>query len=238
MSGQALLRHRRRIYLLRHAEALYFDGQGRPLDPRYVGLSERGVEQATSVARALAGVTLDRAVCSGMPRTRQTAELALAGRELEIADQPAFKEIRAGRLREVPAADLEAVLARAYDAAADPGACFIGGESFAEFEGRVLGAFQALLAEPGWRSLLIVSHDAVNRVLLGWASGLGLRGMAAFEQDTACLNLIDADGEGTQIRRRFIRLSNYTAYDPVKGELQLNSMERIYLAYRPQGECP
>jgi probable phosphoglycerate mutase len=40
-------------------------------------------------------------------------------------------------------------------------------------EARTVAGFERLLADATWGSLLLVSHDAVNRVLLGWAVGCG-----------------------------------------------------------------
>jgi hypothetical protein len=53
---------RRRVYLMRHGEVDYFDGQGRPYRPEGVPLNAEGRAQAEAAARALAGVPLDRAV--------------------------------------------------------------------------------------------------------------------------------------------------------------------------------
>ncbi|MDT4864323.1 hypothetical protein FQZ97_990820 [compost metagenome] len=68
-----------------------------------------------------------------------------------------------------------------------------------------MAQFFELLAEPAWESALIVSHDAVNRILLAWAAGVGLKGIAAFEQDTACLNILDVDSLGPEVLGGIIR---------------------------------
>ena len=41
---------RRRVYLMRHGECTYVDGDGKPIDPRFVSLNERGVAQAEEAA--------------------------------------------------------------------------------------------------------------------------------------------------------------------------------------------
>jgi len=38
-----------------------------------------------------------------------------------------------------------------------------------------------LLETSDWRRLLLVAHDAVNRVLLAWAAQAGLKALGAFE---------------------------------------------------------
>jgi phosphoserine phosphatase len=227
--NMADVNERRRIYLMRHAEVEYFTPTGAPVDPRAVTLTPRGRNQATAMASALAGVPFDRAVCSAMPRSHETAAAILAGREhIAIEQEPDFREIKAGRLRDVPPERRNADLIYALEAAAADGACFAGGESFAGFEVRVLTAFSRLITDSGWRRLLLVAHDAVNRVLLAWAVQAGLKAIAAFEQDLCCLNLIDLDVRGDVIERRIIRLMNYTPYDKTKAKLFLTSMEQVF----------
>lgn len=228
-TAPATLPVRRRVYLMRHGEVSYFDPQGRPLDPRSVPLTENGRQQARAAAQCLADVSFDRVICSGMPRTRETATWVLGGRELAIEEQPAFREIRGGRLREIAPDALFQTLARGFDRAAEPGAGFIGGESFAGFAERVLPAWRELLADPHWSCLLLVTHDAVNRAILGDISGAGLAGWSCFEQDLACINLLECAADETPI----LRLCNFTPYAPAKLGLHQTSMERVFLHYRP-----
>ena len=226
-TAEELLAGRRRVTLMRHGEVSYFDADGRPRDPRSVPLTAWGRAQAASAAEAMRGVRFDRVACSGMPRTRETATL-VCGDESIIEDWPELREIRAGRFREIPDDSLRAAITRPYDDAGEGGARFIGGEPFDEFRERVIRAWDALLADEAWEELLIVAHDAVNRVILGEVSGAGLQGMAAFEQDLACLNLIDVQGE-----RRYLRAVNLTPWDWAKQSCRMTSMEPVYLGYLP-----
>jgi len=217
---------RRRIYLVRHGAVSYFADDGSPLDPRNVPLTAEGRAQAAALAEALTGAPVDRAVCSGMPRARETAELALAGRGLDIGDEPRFREIKAGRLRDVPAERLEAELAYPYDHAGTPGARFTGGEAWSDFAARVMAGWADLMADGGWHDLFICAHDAVNRVILAEVAGLGLGAAAALEQDLCCLNILDVGPE-----RAFIRTLNVTPYDLPKTGLRATSMEKVYSTY-------
>lgn len=214
---------RRRVYLMRHAEVRYFDEEGRPLDPRAVPLTARGRNQAAAAGALIAPVELDRVLCSGMPRTRETAELVVRGRGLEVEDAPAFREIRAGRLRD----QAPEAIASPYDAAHAPGALFLGGEGFAGFAARVLSAWRDLAADRSWRRALLVAHDAVNRVVLAEVCGAGLAGLRSFEQDPGCINVIDLGADGA-----ILRAANLTPYDGAKAGLWHTSMERVRLAYR------
>ncbi len=225
---------RKRIYLLRHGEVSYFDARGRPVDPRAVRLTETGIAQIEAVGALLAEAAIDRAVCSGLPRTRQTAEIALAGRPVPIEDEPDLREIKGGRFADVPPERARALIANAFRGAGDDAARFFhGGESFGAFGARVTAAFERALRRPAWDRLLVSGHDGVNRVILCWAAGAGRGAMAAFEQDHGGLSIIDIDveAESGAIAHRMLRCVNLTPADPAKHRTWATSMEPIHARY-------
>ncbi|HJM92770.1 MAG: histidine phosphatase family protein [Alphaproteobacteria bacterium] len=224
---------RRRIYLMRHGEVRYFDADGKAVHPKFVDLTERGQAQAATMGELLADVPFDRALCTGLPRTVQTAQGVLAGRNLVVEDIPALKEIRSGPMGDKSQAEIDAKFVFGMDDADLPRTRFAGGDLFEEFYTRVTTALEALLREPGWRNLLLVAHDGTNRMLLGWASYGGLASARAFDQDPGCLNVIDADVGNGEILRRTLKLSNLTPINHSKLGNNLTSMEQVF-DYRRQ----
>ncbi len=226
---------RRRIYLLRHAEAAYVADDGTVTDdPRQVGLTPQGRIQARKQAAVLASIPFDRAICSGLPRTRETARIILADRtrpELEVVD--ALEEIRGGG-REQPVADVREWLnhvANPWAAADHPEATFLGGERFVDFAARVTPAFDRIVADPGWRCLLLVLHGAVNRMIFNHVMGISWQGRMSIEQDNCCINIIDVDADTSgavagSAKRYLIRAVNLTAYDLNKSGFLLTTMEQ------------
>ena len=221
---------RRRIYLMRHGEAAYVAADGSITDdPRQVGLTAEGREQAAAQSRALADIAFDRAICSGLPRTEQTARIVLGertGPNLEVV--PSLEEIRGGGPNEdFSDPDYLAHVANPWAAGRDPNATFLGGERFGEFAERVVPAFESIVTQPTWRQLLLVLHGAVNRMIFNHITGLGWRGDLAVEQDNACINVIDVDfdDDGTP-HRYLIRMVNLTAYNLSKDGIHLTSMEQ------------
>jgi len=220
---------RRRIWLLRHAEAAYVDDAGRiARDPRLVPLTAHGRGEAAQMAKLLDSAEFDRAVCSGLPRTVETATIVLNGTGPTLEQVPALEEVRSGSAGALGRAFEPRDLAYALEEAEDENARFLGGESFAELRGRVVGAVEALVAEPSWSRMLLVCHGGVNRVILAWALGTDLRAAARLEQDSCCLNVIDLDhdDEGARLLRRVVRAVNLTAGDPAKHERWLTSLEQ------------
>ncbi|MCB2102653.1 MAG: histidine phosphatase family protein, partial [Rhodobacterales bacterium] len=214
----------------RHGAVRYFDAAGRPLDPRHVDLTDQGRAQAAAVGELLRPAPLDRAVCSGLPRTRQTMNLALAGRDIPATDDDRFLEIRAGRFRDVPPGRAPRAIGRAYAGAHAPGARFIGGDAFTDFADRVLEGWDALVAGDDWTHLLLVAHDAVHRVILGHALGAGLKAMDSLELDMGGLSILDLDPDGRCLLRAF----NLTPLDWAKGEARATGMESVLGAYKPE----
>ena len=226
---------RRRIYLMRHGHVDYF-APG-ITDPRTVPLTDEGREQAAAAGRALSDTPLDLVAHSDLPRTRETAEIVLRARETTtpMIAAPGLEELKSGWLRIESREELAAVLAFSLDGAGDPGATFLpDGETFADAEKRIVGALKSLILGRDWKTGLIVAHDGVNRVILGWACGGGLKTIGAFEQDLACINVLDVDvtpslgGAGLQVERVILKAINITPYDFVKTGLSRTSLEHLF----------
>jgi broad specificity phosphatase PhoE len=225
---------------MRHGHVDYFSKEvQRTRAFRDVPLTPLGREQADAAGIALAHVPLDRAVCSGYPRARETAEHVLAHQKHapKLETEPDFAEIAGGSAGEVKSRDeIAAKLAFSFDAAHEPGATQLeDGEAFAAVLERGSRGIKKVLSEPGWSQLLIVAHEGINRVMLSWMSGGGLRAASAFEQDTACINVIDfdmvpaADGSLTpEIARIMLKSVNLTPYNYVKHGMNLTSLESIF----------
>lgn len=226
---------RRRIYLMRHGHVDYLAkhvvAEGAI---NIVPLTTRGRLQAEAAGKSLAHVKFDRAICSGYPRTHETASHVLAAQEnpptLEI--EPGLVEIEGGKMNPPPSSREELIerMKARFASAGLPGATNLeGGEIYAHAQSRAVGAIMRLLGEPDWHTTLIVAHEGINRLLLSWACGAGLNAMGAFEQDTGCINVLDFDlaADGT-IWRTMIKSLNLTPYNWLKHGMNLTSLEAIF----------
>ena len=219
---------RRRIYLVRHADVSYFDGSGRPLPVAGVSLSREGIGQAEAAREALRGIPFDRAVDSGLPRTRETATIILGGQEVPRESREELREVAPGRLMDPRAPDFEARFVGALGEGVGRDTPFLAGETFGSLEDRALPAFRALVQSGGWKELLIVAHGGTNRILLLHALGAGLPSLSRLEQDAGCINILDVSPDGGLL----VRLVNFTPYAPLKEGLRATTMEKIYLEHR------
>jgi 2,3-bisphosphoglycerate-dependent phosphoglycerate mutase len=156
-----------RLFLLaRHGQSLFnVDSvvNGDPALDR--GLSEQGIEEAGRLAGQLAGLPLDLVAVSPFPRALQTANIALAGREVPHLVDEDLGDVRIG--------DLEGKSLDAYretPAHSNRKERFPGGESLDEAALRYATAVRRLLArsEP---TTLVVCHEIPVRYLVNAAGG-------------------------------------------------------------------
>lgn len=156
-----------RLLLARHAESeLSADGilNG---DPRVrCNLTARGEAEAAELGRALRAETIELAVTSEFERCRQTARIALAGRELDWLELRELGDIRNGSFEGGGIAGYRSWALSAPAAEPPPG----GGESRAAAARRFAAGLRILLDRPE-ATALAVSHQLPVGYILAAAEG-------------------------------------------------------------------
>jgi probable phosphoglycerate mutase len=224
---------------MRHGHVDYFAPEVvESKDPRKAKLTERGISEAKAAGQALGAVSFDLALCSGLRRTRETAEYVLdwqTGKVPVLEFVPDLEELHSGQFIEFESREqLAAIMTFQFENAANAGATFMeGGELFSDALIRTTRAIEELLLRPGWHTALIVAHEGVNRILLSWMCNAELDASVAFEQDTACINILDfdlvIDESGLrQIERKLIKSVNLTPLNYEKHGMNLRSLEAIF----------
>jgi broad specificity phosphatase PhoE len=149
------------VVLARHGESeLSAAGlvSGDPAEPR--GLTEIGREQARRLGEQLADEPIDLCVTSEFVRVRQTADLALAGREIPRLVVGELNDVRFGEFEGRPF-EVYRAWARERDPTEEPP----GGESRAEVARRYVRGFRRILERPE-RAILVVAHGLPLRYTL------------------------------------------------------------------------
>jgi broad specificity phosphatase PhoE len=124
-------------------------------------LTPTGREQARKLGDLLADTELDVCVTSEFERVRETADLALAGRDVPRLVLAELNDIRFGRFERGSLAGYR-VWAAANDPTVEaPG----GGESRAATIARYARAYRAILARPE-RTILVIAHGLPIRYVL------------------------------------------------------------------------
>jgi broad specificity phosphatase PhoE len=156
-----------RLFLFsRHGEStLNVEGRvnGDPSVP--ADLSETGREEARRLGAQIAHVPIELCVHTRFRRTRETAELALEGRDIRFMVEPLLDDVDIGELEGETIEDYRAW--KKQHTRSDP---FPGGESLDDVAHRYAHAFRNLLALDA-ASVLIVTHEIPIRYALNAAAG-------------------------------------------------------------------
>ena len=161
-------------------------------------LTERGRQQAAAVADELANVKFDRIVSSDLSRTRDTAEVIAKRHGLTVEVLPELREIDVG---ERTGKDFD-------ETAALPGwnedgfVAWPGGESLDQVLGRTLGAVARLTRESPGKTILIVGHGGVNRILLSHFLGI-LPKLDRTPGGNTNISVVHTDGNKHTVERLF-----------------------------------
>ena len=149
------------LIVARHAESTFSVRGAMNGDPGVAGpLTESGVEQAQQLGQALGDEAIGLCVITEFERTRQTADIALAGRDVPRLVVPELNDIDVGEFEGGP---IDAYLAWAREAL--PLDVPPGGESRAQAAARVARGYRIVLKRPE-DTVLVVAHSFSVRYLL------------------------------------------------------------------------
>ena len=130
-----------------------------------VALTEKGREESLLLGQQVAHVRIDLCVHTRFSRTRETAEIALAGRNVPFEADPLLDDIDVGELEGKALEDYRA-WKREHVRSDD----FPGGESLDDAARRYALAFRKLLERPE-SSILVITHEIPIRYALNAAAG-------------------------------------------------------------------
>jgi len=206
------------ILLARHGETQW-NAEGRYQGQADIPLSPIGEAQAIALGERLREVRIERAVASPLARAARTAQLALgAERESMLSTDAGLKEIAHGTWEglladEIRARDPKRLLAwrESPHEVQMP-----EGESLQQVSDRAWTALARAIAGLSQdATVLLVAHDAVNRVLLCRVLGIPLSRLWGFRQAPGTLNLLEGQDLG---RLEVVRLNDCAHHTPLFGE--------------------
>jgi broad specificity phosphatase PhoE len=175
--------------LFRHGQSLLNVDHVINGDPaRDRGLSPLGIEEADRLAHQLAGIAIDLCITSEFPRAQQTADHALAGRDVPRLVDPDLDDIRIGELEGLLIADYEEW--KKTHTRDDP---FPGGESLNDAAHRYADAFERVLERPE-HTILVACHEIPVRYAINGAAGSDQLDWPVHRVANATPYLFDAEG--------------------------------------------
>ncbi|MGO4223432.1 histidine phosphatase family protein [Lysobacter sp. TAF61] len=206
-----------RILLARHGETPW-NAEGRYQGQEDIPLSPVGIGQARALGERLRELPITRAVASPLTRARQTAEFALGERDLPLTLDPGLMEIAHGTWEGLLASEIRERDGERLQAWRDaPHEVLMPqGESLQHVFDRAWPAFARAAEGLGdGDTLLVVAHDAVNRVLLCHVLGIPLARLWSFRQAPTTINLLEgADVDHLEV----VRLNDCSHHTLLFGE--------------------
>jgi alpha-ribazole phosphatase len=180
------------IYLLRHGQ---ITGTKGPI--RYIGRTDRplspvGRAQAQWWSQKLSDVFFEAIYACDLKRSKETAEILAAGRQIPVRLQPGLREIDLGQWEGRTIASVRSCFPDEFQGRGLDFAHYRppGGESFTDLRDRVVPTFECIVRETR-ENVLIVGHAGVNRMILCYVLGLPVGHLFRIAQDYGCLNMIE-----------------------------------------------
>src|SRR5581483_3815306 len=186
------------FYLVRHGESAWntlsiYTGQ------QDVPLSERGRLQAQRVAEHLQGTPFEEIYSSPLRRAHDTADAIAQAKQMAVQDDARLAEISHGAWEGNSVSVVREQYTDEYDAwRTQPHTMRMpDGESLDDVAERVQNFLRELLTRHSEGNVLIVSHDAVLRVILLQTLGMGLEYFWRWRFDNASCSIVEqlADGQ-------------------------------------------
>ena len=158
-------------------------------DPsRRVDLTEQGREESRQLGTQVANIPLDLCVHTRFSRTRETAEIALADRDVPFVVEPLLDDIDVGDFDGAPLEEY-----RAWKHGHPRNVPFPGGESLDDAARRYGAGFRNLLTRTE-SAVLVVCHEIPLRYALNGAVGSDTLDGPAHELVNAVPYLFDETG--------------------------------------------
>ena len=161
-----------------------------------------GRQQAATLARRLRRMPWTLAVVGPSERTRATAMIILAGREVPVVEDARWNETNHGRWEGMTFREVRARFpAEAAARFSDPlGGRAAGGESLAEVTARVAEGWRALLREHAGERILLVTHATPIQLMLCMVTGQPPTQHWTWRVDLGSVTALDAYGSSVIVR--------------------------------------
>jgi alpha-ribazole phosphatase len=168
-----------------------------------IELSLEGRRQIEKLRDRLASVTIDAVCCSSLRRARESAEIIVAGRGLEIESFLELRELYFGNVEGLTFEEIEQRFPDLAEALLnrDCRIGFPGGETLAEMEARLRRFIAAGLGRyTPEQTVLVVAHRGPLILLVCLLLGMNIECWWRLRLDTASLSIVDTYPEGAVLR--------------------------------------
>ena len=188
-----------KIFLIRHGETEW-NKQGRLQGTSDVHLSPEGFHQAITLAEHAPFTHADAIYSSDLARAMETAKIVAERFNLTVKPMPELREMNYGDWEGRLISELTAEFPKTFGKFfTDPERCHPPhGETFLACQARVMIGIRDIIANHEGQKVIVVSHGAAIRLILGAALDMPIHKLWAISQSNTALNVLRVDdGEFT-----------------------------------------
>ena len=190
-----------KLYIARHGETVW-NSEGRIQGHTDVALSDRGREQARSLARRLRDVSFDAAYASDLKRAFETASTVLEGRDVPLNPTPRLREYHKGAFEGLTEPELRARYPSEYPGyiAKDLDYAPEGGETTREVSTRMAEVISEIKERHLDENVLVVGHGGSLRATMMALLGMSMDANWRFVFGNCTLTIIDTYHDNAVLR--------------------------------------
>jgi alpha-ribazole phosphatase len=184
-----------RIYLIRHGETEY-NREGRYQGTIDVPLSQRGQEQAASLAHRLREEEIEAIYTSDLGRARETAQAIARDHDLDVIIEEGLRERGFGQWEGLTFGEIKERFPQvASHWLQDPLHTEVpGGEDFGAFQRRIIATLDGIRRRHREGNIAVITHGGPILAILAHILQLEGDGMLRLRLDNACLSIIEYFG--------------------------------------------
>ena len=200
-----------KVILVRHGKTQW-NAEGRYQGKMDIPLNEEGNEQARRVGEALKAFPVKAVYSSPLSRCRETAEEIAKHHGLEVKVKEGFKEIDHGQWEGMLAKEVEEKYPELLKLWREkPSQVKMpGGETLKDVYDRAVEAFNEVVSAHSDEDLIvIVGHDATNKVLMCHLLGTDLDKFWAFKQANCGITVLEYQPESGRV---VVHVANATGH--------------------------
>lgn len=167
-----------------------------------VALTPLGVRQARALARRLADEPIVAAYASDLSRARETARLALGGRDIPVIEEPGLREFHFGTWEGLSFREVRERFPDGWQQflALSDDFCAPDGEPLRETRRRIAETVQRIVAAHTEETVLVVAHGGTLQMIFADVLGLTTGTMFRLATDNCSLSVLEYYGDRPLLR--------------------------------------
>jgi len=190
------------LYLIRHGETL-LNRKGVFQGTTDCGLNDRGIKQSKELALRMKDINMDYIFSSTLKRSYMTASYIASAKSLVINEFKNLNEMDFGVWEDMHYKEIAKLYPKEWENWCNDHfkSSPLRGESFSNFHDRVIEALIKILKMYKGKSIVIVSHDGVMKVIASFLLKMGKEGFWSFKFEHGKYSLFEVIDDICIIRK-------------------------------------